>query len=137
MTRNVHYMRIGGNRLCASGDVAGADTACDTLRMARALRTTHYIRQWRKHRGLTLEQLAERIGMTHQNLGKIERGKVPYNQVLLELLAEQLRCEPADLIIRDPSQPDGIWSIWDQLKPVEREQMVEIAKTLRRTGTEG
>ena len=96
----------------------------------------HFIRAWRKHRGLTLEQLAERIGMSHQNLGKIERGKVPYTQTLLEMLAEELRCDPADLIIRDPSDPDGLWSILDQLEPVDRRRVTEIAKTLKRTGTD-
>lgn len=99
----------------------------------------HYIRQWRKHRGLTLEQLAERIGMTHQNLGKIERGKVAYTQPLLENLADALRCEPADLIVRDPSAPEGLWSIYDQLTPVQREQGMDLLKVIagRKTGTAG
>ncbi len=100
--------------------------------MAKRPISQHYIRSWRKHRGLTLEQLAERIGMTHQNLGKIERGLVPYNQVLLEALAEELRCEPGDLIIRDPESPTGIWSIWEGLAPVQRKQLAEIAETLKK-----
>jgi transcriptional regulator with XRE-family HTH domain len=103
--------------------------------MAKAQR--HYIREWRKHRELTQEQLAERIGITKSYLSKIESGKKRYDQPFLEAAAEVLRCEPADLIVRDPSDPDGIWSIWDQLKPVERAQVVEIAKTLKRTGTDG
>jgi len=70
--------------------------------------------------------------MTHQNLGKIERGLVPYNQVLLEVLAEELRCEPADLIIRDPESPNGIWTIWEGLAPVQRKQLTEIAETLKK-----
>ena len=102
--------------------------------MAKKPTSRHFIREWRKAKNLTLEQLAERIGMTHQNLGKIERGKVPYNQVLLELIAEELRCEPADLIMRDPSAPDSIWSIWDQLQPVQRAQLVSIGETLKKAG---
>lgn len=97
----------------------------------------HYIREWRQHRGLTQEQLAERIGINRAYLSKIESGKRRYDQPLLEAAATVLQCEPADLIIRDPSDPDGIWSVWDQLKPVERQQVVEIAKTIRRTGTGG
>jgi len=100
-------------------------------------KTGHFLREWRKHRGLTQDQLAERIGINRAYLSKIESGKRRYDQPLLEAAAEVLRCEPADLIIRDPSDPDGIWSIWDQLKPVERSQVVEIAKTLKRTGTDG
>lgn len=99
----------------------------------------HYIREWRKHRDLTLEQLAERIGMTHQNLSKIERGKVAYTQPLLEKLAEEFRCEPADLIVRDPSDPGGLWSIYDQLTPVQREQGVSLLRVIAggKTGTNG
>ena len=100
-------------------------------------RPGHFIRQWRKHRGHTLEHLAERIGMSHQNLGKIERFKVPYNQELLENLATELRCAPADLIMRDPSDPEGLWSIWDGLKPSERSQAVRLMQAIRGTGTEG
>lgn len=107
---------------------------CDISGMAKQ---RHFIKEWRKHRGLTQEQLAERIGMDKSYLSKIESGKRRYDQPFLEAAAEILRCEPADLIIRDPSDPDGIWSIWDQLKPVERQQVVEIAKTLKRTGTDG
>jgi transcriptional regulator with XRE-family HTH domain len=97
----------------------------------------HFIKEWRKHRGLTQEQLAERIGITKSYVSKIESGKKRYDQPFLEAAAVVLQCEPADLLVRDPGDPDGIWSIWDQLKPVERGQVVEIAKTLKRTGTEG
>jgi transcriptional regulator with XRE-family HTH domain len=97
----------------------------------------HFIKQWRKHRGLTQDQLAERIGIDRAYLSKIESGKRRYDQPFLEAAAVVLQCEPADLLMRDPSDPDGIWSIWDQLRPVERSQVVEIAKTLKRTGTEG
>lgn len=81
--------------------------------------------------------MADRIGMSHQNLGKIERGAVPYSEHLLERLAEEYRCDIVDLIIRDPTDPDGLWSVYDQLKPVERLQLVEMAKVIKRTGTGG
>lgn len=97
----------------------------------------HFIKEWRKHRGLTQIQLAERIGIDKSYLSKIESGARRYDQPFLEAASEVLRCEPADLIIRDPSDPDGIWSIWDTLAPAQRTQVVEIAKTLKRTGTDG
>lgn len=97
----------------------------------------HFIRDWRQHRGLTQQKFAERVGVTKSYVSKIESGARRYDQPFLEAAAEVLRCEPADLIMRDPKDPEGIWSIWDQLKPVERSQVVEIAKTIKRTGTEG
>ena len=102
-----------------------------------------YIRQWREKQDMTLETLAERVGakiggMTHASLSRIERGLQPYSQPILEAIADELTGgDVASLLMRDPSDPHGIWSIWDQLRPVERSQVVEIAKTIRRTGTEG
>lgn len=94
-----------------------------------------FLREWRKHRHYSLEQLAEMIGTTHATLSRIERGLLPYNQAFLERAAEMLTCEPADILVRNPQDPEGIWSVWDRAKPGERRQIVEIAKTLLRTGT--
>jgi transcriptional regulator with XRE-family HTH domain len=101
-----------------------------------------FIRAWRKHRDLTLAQLADRlmteleVEMSEGQLSRIERGETPYSQDIVEALATVLRCEPADLIMRDPLAPD-IWSLWDTLKPLEQLQAVEIMKAIKRTGTEG
>jgi transcriptional regulator with XRE-family HTH domain len=95
-----------------------------------------FIKAWRKHRGKTQSQIADFIGISVPQLSRIESGEQEYRQDLLEMLADALQCGPADLLMRDPSQPDGLWTIWDTLKPVQREQVVEIAKTLKRTGTE-
>ena len=110
----------------------------DNLCMAKSASRKHFIRQWRKHRGLTLEALAERVSMTHGNLSRIERGEVPYNQVLLERLAEELRCDPVDLLIRDPSDPGGLWSVYDQLTPSQREQGAQMLRIIAggKTGTD-
>lgn len=93
----------------------------------------HFLRAWRKFADLTLEEVAPRVGMTHQNLGKIERGKVPYSETLLVSLAKIYEAKPVDLISRNPTDPDGLWAIWDDLGPGERTQVVEIAKTFRRS----
>lgn len=106
------------------------------VHMATTTKPKHHIREWRKGRGLTLEQTAERIGMSHQNLGRIERGLVPVNDELLELLAEALNCTIADLWARaGPSTPDSLWSIHDQLTPQQRVQLIEVAKVIAKTGT--
>lgn len=55
-----------------------------------------FIKQWRLDRKLTLERLAERIEVTAGALSQLERGDVGYTQPMLEALAAELRCEPAD-----------------------------------------
>lgn len=102
-------------------------------RFRRPYRPT-FIRQHREHRGLTLERLADRIGTTHASLSRIERGLQPYSQELLERLADELTGgDVASLLMRDPTDPEGIWSVWDRAKPGERRQIVELAKTLLKT----
>lgn len=100
----------------------------------RAYRPT-FIREWREFRNLTLEQLADRVGTTHASLSRIERGLQPYTQATLEALAEALMTEPASLLMRNPADPEGIWSIWDHAKPGEKRMIVDIARTVIKTGT--
>lgn len=142
MAENVHPTHNKGQGPCTPGVVYGLGVPVHHAYMAQAKVVPRLkpdprygetqIRAWRKHRGLTLEQLAERIGMTHATLSRIERGKQPYNQVLLESLAEALQTDVASLLIRDPADPDGIWSIWEQASRGQRRQLVDIAKTLLR-----
>jgi transcriptional regulator with XRE-family HTH domain len=56
------------------------------------------IREYRKRAGLTMNDLAPRIGMTQGNLSKLERGEIGYTQYTLESLARELNCRPVDLI---------------------------------------
>lgn len=98
----------------------------------------HYIRAWRKSvEGLTLEKLADRIGTTHATLSRIERGKLPYSQPLLEALAEAIGTTPASLIMRSPGD-DRLWDILDGVPPAERENAAKaLSGFVKKTGTEG
>lgn len=136
---NVHYMRIAVNRPCAPCAVAAVELCAHNAHMQKQ---GHFLREWRKHKGYTLEHIAERVGMTHQNLGKIERGKVPYSQNLLEDLAEIYGTEPGQLVMFNPlsmASPfsEDPWSLLQALDPPQRRQAVEVIKALKRTGTEG
>lgn len=95
-------------------------------------RRRHFIKEWRKYRGLNQEQLAERIGVSVSSISQLETGKQGYSQATLEAIAHALRCEPQDLLMRDPESEDAMWSIWDGLEPEQRRQITEIAKTFRR-----
>lgn len=88
-----------------------------------------FIRQWRKKvPGLTLERLADRVGMTAGNLSEIENGNTGYTQATLEALADALGCTAADLLVRDPSDPEGIWSLWERAQPAERKQLIGMIR---------
>src|SRR5262245_17274398 len=93
-----------------------------------------FLKEWRRHRGLTQEQLADRIGIDRTIVSKIENGKLDYHQAFLEAAAEALRCEPADLLVRDPTAPAAIWSIWDQLSENQKPQALAVIQALKNTG---
>lgn len=91
-----------------------------------------YFKEWRLFRGLTQEQLAERIGTTKAGVSKIETGRTLYNQSSLEAWAVALSCEPSDLISRDPTQED-VRSLLERAPDDVRSAVV----LLLRTGTGG
>jgi transcriptional regulator with XRE-family HTH domain len=97
----------------------------------------HYVREWRKFRGLTQERLAERTPFTTGAISQLETGRTKYTQDMLEALAEALQCTPADLLMRDPMREGAVWSIEDQLKratPERRSQIIAVVETLLKTG---
>jgi len=100
-----------------------------------AVRRRIFLKQWREFRGLTQEQLADRVGWSVGNVSQLERGLQGYSQEGLEALAEALQCDPGQILTVDPTGDDAIWSIWERAKPGERQMIVELAKTVVKTGT--
>ncbi len=68
--------------------------------------------------------------MDKSNLSKVERGIPPYNQEMLERLADALMTDVASLLMRDPMQAGAIWSLWERASPGERAQIETIAEAL-------
>ena len=125
--------------------------------MSQTQRPRHYLRQWRKAAGLTLQAVAERadaifadrvvaegeavdlrkIGLHFTTLARIEKFQIPYNEALLEVLAEVYGTDPASLIMRNPADPDGLWSIYDQIPAADRPTALRVLQGFKRTGTDG
>ncbi len=101
----------------------------ERLNTTRSPRTNH-IRAWRKHRKLSLERLADHVGTSHASLSRVERGLQEWKESLLYALADALQTDAVSLIIRDPTDPEGIWEVWDIAKPVERRKIIKIARTI-------
>ena len=73
------------------------------------VKSRHFIRAWRDQRGLTLQQLAERVahaegkdGMDHSQLSKIESGKTAIQEGRLYAIADSLNVE-VNLLFVHPS----------------------------------
>ena len=88
------------------------------------------LKNWRKYRDdITQERLAERAGISQGMISQLETGDSDYTGALLEALAFGLDCEPADLIMRNPLDPEAPWSIWDAIQPEDRPQAILVLKT--------
>jgi transcriptional regulator with XRE-family HTH domain len=105
-------------------------------RFKTRVRRPTFFRQWRKKRDMTLEEAAEKAGMTPGNLSAMERGAQGYTQDGLEALAEAYGVAPGWLTDADPDKMDSLLPIWESAKPGQRVQILEIAKTITgKTGT--
>jgi transcriptional regulator with XRE-family HTH domain len=93
-------------------------------------RLRHFIKEWRDYRQLTQEQVADRIGVSATTFGRIEGNKIPYNQDFLELAADALRCEPWDLLHRDPNKEGDVVDLMRHLSDRQREEAAEYIRFL-------
>jgi transcriptional regulator with XRE-family HTH domain len=109
------------------------------IRANPKLRKRVFLREWRDYRGFTLEQVAEQMGVTAGALSQAELGKTNYTRPMLEFLADLYRCEPGDLLMRNPLDTESPWSIWDHAQPAQREQIISMMRIIvgEKTGTDG
>jgi transcriptional regulator with XRE-family HTH domain len=63
----------------------------------------HYIREWRRYRGLSQPQLAGAVGTDKTQISKLENRERRLTTDWLQRLATALRCEPADLLRPPPT----------------------------------
>ena len=65
-----------------------------------------FLREWREHRGLTGEKLAEKLDTGKDQISRWENSKRRINLDVQLVLAEALNIEPEDLF-RDPATPSA------------------------------
>lgn len=97
-----------------------------------------YLKEWREFRGLTLEAAANRLDVHHTTVMRLEAGKVPYNQDILERMAFAYNCEVDQLLKVDPRRADPPRLVYDRLKNAPKEvqnQALAVIDALLKTGT--
>lgn len=82
------------------------------------------IRLWRQASGLSLDQLAEKAGVDKGNLSKMERGILPYNQDVIERVADALGLAVGDLIEREPNRSPALFTTLKKATP-EQVRLIE------------
>lgn len=83
----------------------------------RPLYQRTYIKQWRDLRGMSQEELAEKVaeylrendisekGYTYASIGRMENGRIPYSQPIMEGISKALGVSVATLITTPPPAP--------------------------------
>lgn len=95
----------------------------------------NHLKAWREYRKLSQEDLAERIGTSHQVIGYLERGRTQLSAKWLRKLAPALDTSPGMLLDHDPNDLDNdIIDIWVHMDKRQQKQIADIARTL--TGTD-
>lgn len=98
--------------------------------MSRRVYPRTNIRAWRKQRGLTLEQLGARVEMSAGNLSRLERGLIPYDQRILEAVADALNTDTASLVMRNP--PNHVErELFEVIKGATPEKKIEITRVIK------
>lgn len=79
-------------------------------RQQRPLKRRTFIKEWREHRHMTLDQLAAATGMANGSLSLLERGMRGYTQESLEAIARALQTDEAALLTLNPGEPGAVWA---------------------------
>jgi transcriptional regulator with XRE-family HTH domain len=90
----------------------------------------HFLRHWREHRGLKQDQVAAAIGISKASISRIENQITPYSQHIVEAYARLLDCTVADLVSRPPTDPEGLWAIWERLRADDKLRAVALLRAL-------
>lgn len=121
----------------------------------RPLYQRTFIKQWREYRELSQQELADKVGeylaergirergYTHASIGRLENGKMPYKQPVMEAIADALEVTVEILVSRPPpklpgeADPDTEFRVmWNKADDDEKGMYLDILKTIRRkTGT--
>jgi len=97
-----------------------------------------YLREWRQHKGMTQAQVVAslqsfddpNLPVTEASLSRIETGKQPYSQRVLEALAEIYGREPWELIGRHPDKDGEVIDLLDRLNDQQRRQAKAVIEAL-------
>ena len=107
---------------------------CMVTRIGPTKPLRNYIRQIREKRGLTQEQLADRVGTYKGQISNWENAKRSISPAVQHAVAQALDVEPGDLF-RDPARPSADELLRNVTDDIHREAIEHIKLVIsRRSG---
>lgn len=107
--------------------------AQDNGSMAKQVRRTapkspvrHYLREWRTHRHLTQEQLADRVECSRGLISQYEKGITEIPEGMVYALADALSTEPGDIFNVNPLKEGEVVDLLRLLKDADPSVQKEI-----------
>lgn len=88
-------------------------------------------------KNFTLDHVAFNVPMDKGNLSKVERGLLPYNQEMLERIADIIGTDPGNLISRDPTKDGRVIDFIQRLGPAQLERAAAILEAAFPSAEEG
>ena len=97
------------------------------------------LKEWRKAAGLSLDELAARVGSTDATLSRYENGRRSNTIDLLVQLAPHLGCRPTDLLPDPEASMTGderrLFGLIRQLSEADRHMLERFALAMTQTPT--
>ena len=90
----------------------------------------NYIREWRNHRGLTLDELGEMVGYAKNHISRWERSVRPITLDQLKMVADALDCTVYDLVYCNPEEAIEFFNLWAQLPEDKRAMFTKMVRGL-------
>lgn len=92
-----------------------------------------YFREWREFRGFTQDEVLARLDalgvpFSKPSMSRLENARQPYSEPILLALSEVYRCEPSDLIGRDPSWGESLDAMVAQAAQPDRTRIVSLVQ---------
>jgi len=96
----------------------------------------NHLKAWRELRGMTLEQLADKVDTSPGMISMLESGDRGLSAKWLRRLAPALKTTPGHLLEHDPRDLDtDILDIWSHISLRDREQARRVLRSFVKTGT--
>lgn len=95
----------------------------------------HYLREWRKFRQMTQDQLAAAVNTSKSVISDLERGQLQLSPKWLRRLAPVLQTQPGYILDHAPEDLDtDIIDIWAHIPDSDKATARRVLESFRRTG---
>lgn len=97
----------------------------------------HYLKEWRKFRGMTQQELADALDTSKSVISDMERGELQLSPKWLRRIAPILQTQPGHILDHDPADLDNdIIDIWAHIDVDKRDTALNVLRQfVTKTGT--